>query len=141
MTITAFTKARFDSPFTRWVYAAPIMMDASGTAAARRSEGTSSRSHVDFDHSLDVALSRLRGVIGDKGRETKLIEKLPTLGYRLLATPVEVGPMAARSGRRLTWRAAAAWLLLAAFLGGITAIVLVRRHYDPFVPKERVIRR
>src|SRR4029079_12229323 len=39
--------------------------------------------HVDFDHSLNVALNRLRQSLG--GKESQFIETVPKLGYRFIA--------------------------------------------------------
>ncbi|TDI35643.1 MAG: hypothetical protein E2P02_27525 [Acidobacteria bacterium] len=41
--------------------------------------------HVDFDRSLDVAVSRLRRALGDRSREPLFVETLPGKGYRFCA--------------------------------------------------------
>jgi eukaryotic-like serine/threonine-protein kinase len=41
--------------------------------------------HVDFDHGLNKAISRLRGILGDDGREPRYIETLSRRGYRFIA--------------------------------------------------------
>jgi len=43
---------------------------------------------VDFEHSLNSAVTRLRDALGDRADESKYIETLPRLGYRFVA-PVE----------------------------------------------------
>jgi TolB-like protein len=42
--------------------------------------------YVDFDHSLNAAIKRLRGVIGDTAGESTFIETVPGRGYRWRAT-------------------------------------------------------
>ena len=39
---------------------------------------------VDFDHSLNKAVNRLRKVLGDLAKEPRYIETLPRLGYRFI---------------------------------------------------------
>ena len=39
---------------------------------------------VDFNHSLDVVVSRLRTVLGDKGSSPRYIETVPRKGYRFI---------------------------------------------------------
>ena len=41
-------------------------------------------SNVEFEHSLDVLLSRLRAVLGDSGKSPRYIETVPKKGYRFL---------------------------------------------------------
>src|SRR5437762_831955 len=62
---------------------------------------------VDFDHSLDVALSRLRTTLGERAKEAVFIETVPRVGVRFIAgvqvqaaTPAapRVRPLAVRVG-------------------------------------------
>src|SRR5262245_4309706 len=48
-------------------------------------------SNVDFQHSLDVVVSRLRSVLGDRGASPRYIETVPRKGYRFVE-PVTAGP-------------------------------------------------
>jgi len=65
---------------------------------------------VDFDNGLNVAIAKLRHVLGDNAEEPKYIETLPRLGYRFIA-PLETLPAleespsapAKRSRNRLVW--------------------------------------
>jgi Tol biopolymer transport system component/DNA-binding winged helix-turn-helix (wHTH) protein len=41
---------------------------------------------VDFDHSLNAAVNRLREALGDSAEEPRLVETLPRRGYRFIAT-------------------------------------------------------
>jgi DNA-binding winged helix-turn-helix (wHTH) protein len=87
--------------------------------------------HVDFDHSLNVALNRLRQSLG--GKESHFIETVPKLGYRFIAEihPVDTTPSAAQYPR---WRILT-WCTIAAIVTAIVAILIVRRHYDRFVDR------
>jgi Tol biopolymer transport system component/DNA-binding winged helix-turn-helix (wHTH) protein len=40
--------------------------------------------HVDFEHNLNKAVNRLRGVLGDSAETPRFIETVPRRGYRLL---------------------------------------------------------
>src|SRR5437016_9113709 len=57
--------------------------------------------NVDFNHSLDVVVSRLRTVLGDKGASPRYIETVPRKGYRL-TEPVTEKP--SLGGRIANWR-------------------------------------
>ncbi len=53
---------------------------------------------VDFEHSLNSAIKKLRGVLGDSPENSRYIETIPRVGYRFIA-PVQAvsAPEAARS--------------------------------------------
>jgi DNA-binding winged helix-turn-helix (wHTH) protein len=91
--------------------------------------------NVNFDHSLDVVVSRLRMILGDKGPSPRYIETVPRRGYRFIervtASP-EARPADAprRWSRRLLTYAAVAVLI------AVAAILFVRTRYDKFVPPE-----
>ena len=92
---------------------------------------------VDFDHSLDVVISRLRTILGDKGANPRYIETVPRRGYRFIepvtARP-EARPLNARPnrGRRFVTYAAVA------ILAAIVAIAFARTRYERFVPPQRL---
>jgi DNA-binding winged helix-turn-helix (wHTH) protein len=55
---------------------------------------------VDFEHSLNTAIKKLRQALGDKATKSKFIETLPRRGYRFLpAVTVVEGPAAPRAGK------------------------------------------
>ena len=58
---------------------------------------------VDFEHSLNAAVKRLRAVLGDDARAPRYIETLPRRGYRWIATtiPVIAEPVAHSVGGRI----------------------------------------
>jgi DNA-binding winged helix-turn-helix (wHTH) protein len=49
---------------------------------------------VDFEHSLNTAVKKLRHALGDRATKSKFVETLPRRGYRFLA-PVETADAAA----------------------------------------------
>ena len=89
---------------------------------------------VDFDHSLDVVVSRLRTVLGDKGSSPRYIETVPRKGYRFIE-PVTVEPET-RPARRHGSRRLATYAAVA-MLAAIVAILFARTRYDKLVPPER----
>jgi DNA-binding winged helix-turn-helix (wHTH) protein len=91
--------------------------------------------NVDFNHSLDVVVSRLRTVLGDKGSSPRYIETVPRKGYRFVE-PVTVTPEAGRSTRDRMRRLAT--YAAVAILAAIVAILFARTRYDKF-PSERTL--
>jgi len=89
--------------------------------------------HVDFDHSLNVALNRLRQSLG--GKESQFIETVPKVGYRFIAEiyPAGTTPSVPQHSR---WRIAA-WCTIAAIVTALVAILIVRQHYDKLVDRPR----
>ena len=47
---------------------------------------------VDFHHSLDVVVNRLRTALGDKGATPRYIETVPRKGYRFIEPVTDAGP-------------------------------------------------
>jgi len=45
---------------------------------------------VDFDHGLNTAIKKIRGVLGDSSERPRYIETIPRRGYRFLASITEV---------------------------------------------------
>jgi DNA-binding winged helix-turn-helix (wHTH) protein len=43
---------------------------------------------VDFEHSLNAAIKRLRAALGDDAKAPRYIQTLPRRGYRWIAVPV-----------------------------------------------------
>jgi anti-sigma-K factor RskA len=90
--------------------------------------------NVHFDHSLDVVVSRLRTVLGDKGSSPRYIETVPRKGYRFIE-PVTAKP---RLGARVAnWRRRLVTCAAVAILAAILAILFARTRYDKFVPPDR----
>ena len=90
--------------------------------------------NVDFHHSLDVVVSRLRTVLGDKGASPRYIETVPRKGYRFIE-PVTAKPEARLANRH--WRRRLVTYAAVAILAAILAILFARTRYDKFVPSQR----
>jgi len=92
-------------------------------------------SHVEFEHSLDVVMSRLRSTLGEESGNPRYIETVPRKGYRFIE-PVAMKAEAPRGSERVNW----AWRLVryvaVAILVAIVAILIVRSRYDKFVPRQ-----
>lgn len=90
--------------------------------------------NVDFQHSLDVVVSRLRTVLRDNSSSPRYIETVPRKGYRFIevVTVKLEGPAAKRhwSRRVVTYAAVAV-------LAALVAILFARTRYDKFVPPDR----
>jgi len=89
---------------------------------------------VDFEHSLDVALNRLRAVLGDSAKQPSFIETVPRMGYRFVAdacTELDAPPH--RRERSLLARVGV--YALTAILAALVALAIVHQHYDKFVDR------
>ena len=91
---------------------------------------------VNFDHSLDVVVSRLRTVLGDKGPSPRYIETVPRRGYRFIES-VTAGPEARPANAPRRWRRRLVTYAAVAILAAVAAILFARTRYDKFVPSER----
>jgi cholera toxin transcriptional activator len=68
-----------------------MLLDRAGQVVAReelRERLWAADTFVDFDHSLNTAINKLRDVLGDTASNPRFIETLPRRGYRFIA-PVE----------------------------------------------------
>ena len=90
---------------------------------------------VDFHHSLDVVVSRLRTVLGDKGASPRYIETVPRKGYRFIE-PVTVKPEARLPNAPRHWSRPLLVYSAVAILAAILAILFARTRYDKFVPSQ-----
>jgi DNA-binding winged helix-turn-helix (wHTH) protein len=90
---------------------------------------------VDFDHSLDVVVSRLRTTLGDKGSSARYIETVPRKGYRFIET-VAVKPEARAANEPRHWSRPLITYAAIAILVAIVVILVVRTRYDKFVPSQ-----
>ena len=92
--------------------------------------------NVHFDHSLDVVVSRLRTVLGDKGSSARFIETVPRRGYRFVE-PVTARPEARPANAPRRWPRRLVRYAAVAILAAIVAILFARTRYDKFVPSQR----
>ena len=93
--------------------------------------------NVNFDHSLDVVVSRLRTVLGDKGPSPRYIETVPRRGYRFIE-PVTARPEARPANAPRRWPRRLITYAAIAILAAVVAIFFARTRYDRFVPSERL---
>jgi DNA-binding winged helix-turn-helix (wHTH) protein len=89
--------------------------------------------NVEFHHSLDVVVSRLRTVLGDKGASPRYIETVPRKGYRFIEL-VTARPEARPPNAPRQWSRPFAAYAAVAILAAILAILFARTRYDKFVP-------
>jgi TolB-like protein/DNA-binding winged helix-turn-helix (wHTH) protein len=97
-----------------------MLLQRSGQLVSREELRASlwpSDTFVDFEHSLNAAVNRLREVLGDDADNPRYIETLPRRGYRFVnsiapkaLTPPEAVPAAQTKPRQRLW----VWLPLAA---------------------------
>ena len=89
--------------------------------------------NVDFEHGLDVLLSRLRAVLGDGGKNPRYIETVPKRGYRFLA------PVSCKRSPAYQWltdsRSRRLWTYAAvALLAALISVLIARTRYQKFIP-------
>ncbi len=89
---------------------------------------------VDFDHSLDVALNRLRAVLGDSARQPVFVETVPRAGYRFVAE-VHVDGAARPMYRGRSIAARVGLYALTALVAALAALAIVHQHYDKLVDR------
>ncbi|MGO8792355.1 MAG: winged helix-turn-helix domain-containing tetratricopeptide repeat protein [Terriglobia bacterium] len=103
---------------------------------------------VEFDHSLNTAIGRLRDALGDSADNPRFIETLPRRGYRFIApverpngaassptveqVPVIAPPTEARPRPRRVWRFGMAGLVLVVAVGA--GLLMLRQHSPATVP-------
>jgi DNA-binding winged helix-turn-helix (wHTH) protein len=92
--------------------------------------------NVDFHHSLDVVVSRLRTVLGDKGASPRYIETVPRRGYRFIE-PVISSSEARPANEPRHWSRPLMPYAAVAIIAAILAILFVQTRYDKFVPSQR----
>src|ERR1035438_1166979 len=72
-----------------------ILLERPGEVVTRdelRSRLWSAETFVDFEHSLNSAIKKLRQALGDSAENPRYIETLPRLGYRFIAPVSSGGP-------------------------------------------------
>jgi DNA-binding winged helix-turn-helix (wHTH) protein/Flp pilus assembly protein TadD len=74
-----------------------ILLEKPGEVITReeiRQRLWSSDTFVDFEHSLNSAIKKLRAALGDSSENSRYIETVPRLGYRFIAPVEQVSAMA-----------------------------------------------
>jgi DNA-binding winged helix-turn-helix (wHTH) protein len=93
--------------------------------------------NVDFHHSLDVVVSRLRTVLGDKGTSPRYIETVPRKGYRFIEPVTTARPEARPTNEPHHWSRPIVAYAAVAILAAIIAILFAHTRYDKLVPSQR----
>jgi DNA-binding winged helix-turn-helix (wHTH) protein/Tol biopolymer transport system component len=100
-----------------------VLLERPGDVVSReelRARLWHSDTFVDFDHSLNTAVRRLRDALGDSAENPRFVETVARRGYRLLA-PVngnggsEAGPLVRN---RMSWRLLSVVAVIVLVLGG-----------------------
>jgi DNA-binding winged helix-turn-helix (wHTH) protein len=92
-------------------------------------------SHVEFEHSLDVVMSRLRSTLGEESGNPRYVETVPRKGYRFIE-PVEMKAEVLRSSQRFDRAGRLGKYVAVGILVAIVAILIARSRYDKFVPHQ-----
>jgi DNA-binding winged helix-turn-helix (wHTH) protein len=92
-------------------------------------------SNVDFEHSLDVLVNRLRIALGDNRKNTRYIQTVPKQGYRFVERVRSESAgyeHSTSTGRTRAFGRYAAVAVLAALL----ALLFAHTRYEKFVPHQ-----
>ena len=125
-----------------------VLVSAPGVVVTRdelRSRLWSADTFVDFEHSLNAAVRRLRDTLGDSAEQPRFIETMPKRGYRFVA-PVTALPTTDASSQRARHRWRITWLLVGAAVAVIaiaSALIATRsaRHPIDEPPSKLTLRR
>jgi len=93
--------------------------------------------NVEFHHSLDVVVNRLRTVLGDKGASPRYIETVPRKGYRFIEPVTTARPEARSAHVRHHWSRRLLPYAVVALLAAMLAVLFAYTRYDKFVPSRR----
>ena len=93
--------------------------------------------NVDFHHSLDVVVNRLRTVLGDKGTSPRYIETVPRKGYRFIEPVSALVPETRSANEPHHWSRRVLPYAAVAMVAAILALLVVHTQYDKFVPSRR----
>jgi DNA-binding winged helix-turn-helix (wHTH) protein len=86
--------------------------------------------NVEFDHSLDVVVSRLRSALGETSASPRFIVTIPKKGYRFIGN---VSSVPARTSHRIWLRRIMTYAAIA-LIAALGALLFARTRYERFVP-------
>ncbi len=93
---------------------------------------------VDFDHSLNAAIRRLRDALGDSAESPRFVETVARRGYRFLTpvngAPAAYPPVVPSSSSSKQWRMIAVAILVLLFV--VSGVLWVTTHKRPVDPSE-----
>ena len=116
-----------------------ILMERPGAIVTReelRQKLWDEDTHVEFEHSLNTAVNKLRRALGDSAETPRFIETIPRRGYRFVgqaAPPAGTTPAPALSRARKAWIGVAGGVLIGAGVAGILFSRLASEP-APFIP-------
>jgi DNA-binding winged helix-turn-helix (wHTH) protein len=91
-------------------------------------------SNVDFEHSLDVLVSRLRVTLGDDKKSTRYIQTVPKKGYRFLEQ-VKTKPDDGEASKSVSWARSFGRYASVAVLAALIALLFAHTRYQKFIPQ------
>lgn len=117
-----------------------LLLDRPGTVVTReelRDQIWGGETFVDFEHSLNVAMNKLRRALGDSAENPRYIETVPGRGYRFIGsmqtlsdagavpevTPIPTLVAVPAASKRSRWRTAAVGLGLVAIVAGVRGLL------------------
>ena len=92
-------------------------------------------SNVDFDHSLDVLVSRLRMALGDDKKSARYIQTVPKKGYRFLEQ-VRSEPNGGEVSKSVSWVRIFGRYASVAVLAALLALLYAHTRYQKFIPPQ-----
>lgn len=57
--------------------------------------------HVSFEHSLNTAVNKLRGLLGDSAHSPRFVETVPRLGYRFIVPVKKLGQTEEKTAKKM----------------------------------------
>jgi len=94
-------------------------------------------SNVDFEHSLDVLVNRLRMTLGDTSKGARYIQTVPKKGYRFLQQ-VRFEPSEAEASTSVSWTRSIVRYASVAVLAALLALLFAHTRYQKFIPPHGV---
>jgi DNA-binding winged helix-turn-helix (wHTH) protein len=92
-------------------------------------------SNVDFEHSLDVLVNRLRLALGDSGKNARYIQTVPKKGYKFVEQ-VRYEPSGYEASSNFSWTRSLARYASIAILAALIALLIAHTRYQKFVPPQ-----
>lgn len=80
-----------------------MLLESEGRIVARAAliERLWPDTHVRYDHSLNTAINKLRGLLGDSAESPRYVQTVPRMGYRFIAPVAKPGRTASGEGKKL----------------------------------------
>ena len=116
-----------------------LMLDRAGQLVTREEIRTIlwPDSNVDFDHSLDVLVNRLRLTLGDASKSARYIQTVPRKGYRFIEQ-IRLRPSEVEASASISWTRRFARYASVAVLAALLALLFARTRYQKFIPPHGV---